>query len=124
MDTGSKEIAMAKPHFLPRVCGQGAWVRLVLSANPTLKGNRMWSEQRGKNTYFKKVNKILSPKKYKHFFPESLYECISFISRPSVREYRQPGQSCASLNIWGTSYFIVFMNQKKSFKMVAPACLE
>lgn len=36
----------------------------------------------------------------------------------------QPGQSCASVNIWGTSYFRVYVNQKKSLKMVAPACLK
>lgn len=36
----------------------------------------------------------------------------------------QPGQNCGSVNTWGTSYFTVFMNQKSSFNMVAPACLE
>lgn len=49
---------------------------------------------------------------------------ISFISRLSVQDYMQPGQSCASVNIWGTSYFRVYVNQKKSLKMVAPACLK
>lgn len=37
LDTGGKELAMAKPHFLPRTCSLGSWVRLVLPASPTLK---------------------------------------------------------------------------------------
>lgn len=36
----------------------------------------------------------------------------------------QQGQSCASVNTWGTSYLIVFVHWKKSFKIVTPACLE
>lgn len=52
LDTGGKEIAMAKLHFLPRSCGLCSWVRLVLPASPTLKSKIIWSERRGKNTYF------------------------------------------------------------------------
>lgn len=52
LDTGGKEIAMAKPHFPPRVCGLGSWVRLVLPASPTLK-SKMVRAKKKKTPVFK-----------------------------------------------------------------------